>query len=328
MRTPEFWNEPDTTARLAVRILMPLGWAYGASVAWKARHAAPYRPQARVICVGNLTVGGTGKTPIAIALARRLTAQGHHPAFLSRGYGGKMRGPCFVDPANDSASETGDEPLLLAAAAPTIIARNRLSGAQLADEHGFDTIVMDDGHQNFTLAKDLSIVVVDAATGFGNGRVLPAGPLREPVAQGLARADAVVLVGTGAPDLSGYTGPVLRARLQPSASIALAGRPIVAFAGIGRPEKFFETLRAQGADLIEARRYPDHHPYTASEIARLKATSRDDGALLITTEKDYVRLAPMHREGIAILPIEAQFDDPAALDGLLTRLAGPHEETT
>ncbi len=315
------------TARLAARILSPLGWLYGASVAWKARHATPYRPQARVICVGNLTVGGSGKTPVALVLARRLAAQGHRPVFLSRGYGGKIGGPYLVDPAKDSAGETGDEPLLLAAAAPTIIARNRPSGARLADDNGFDTIVMDDGHQNFTLAKDLSIVVVDAEIGFGNGRVLPAGPLREPVAQGLARADAVVLVGNGAPGLPGFSGPVLRARLQPSKAPALAGTPIVAFAGIGRPEKFFETLRAQGAEVIEARRYPDHHPYTAAEIARLKAKARDNRALLITTEKDYVRLAPLHREGITVLPVEARFDDPAALDGLLTKVAGGPEET-
>lgn len=321
MRAPEFWAEPDHAARLAVRALAPLSWAYGATVAWKARHAKPYRPRAMVICVGNLTAGGSGKTPIAIEIARTLGARGLRPVLLTRGYGGKIRGPSFVDLANHSAAETGDEPLLLATAAPVIVARNRAAGAKLAEENGFDVIVMDDGHQNFTLAKDLSIIVVDVETGFGNGRVLPAGPLREPVAQGLARADAVILVGDGSPALTGFAGPVLRTHLQPVRGAGLAGKRVIAFAGIGRPEKFFDTLRAQGAQIVEARRYADHHAYTASEIARLNAKARDTDAILITTEKDFVRLAPVHREGIATLPVRAVFDDPKAMEHLLAKIA-------
>jgi len=321
MRAPEFWAEPDYTARLAVRMLTPLSWAYGATVAWKAKHARPYRPRAMVICVGNLTAGGSGKTPIAIEVARALGARGLRPVLLTRGYGGKVRGPSFVDLANHSAAQTGDEPLLLATAAPVIIARDRAAGAKLAEENGFDVIVMDDGHQNFTLAKDLSLIVVDAETGFGNGRVLPAGPLREPVAQGLARADAVVLVGDGSPELARFAGPVLRTHLQPVRENGLAGKRVIAFAGIGRPEKFFDTLRAQGAHIVEARRYADHHAYTASEIARLNAKARDTNAMLITTEKDFVRLAPIHREGIAALPVRAVFDDPQAMDHLLATIA-------
>lgn len=321
MRAPEFWSGRDHTARLAIAVLSPIGWVYGASVAWKRDAAHPHRAHARVVCVGNLTAGGSGKTPVAIAVARALHDRGRNPFVLSRGYGGRTRGPALIDPARDTAHDVGDEPLMLAAAAPVIVARDRRAGADLADTSGADTIVMDDGHQNFVLAKDLSLVVIDAETGFGNGHILPAGPLREPVAQGLARADAVILVGDGAPDLKGYSGPVLRARLVPVDVLGLKGAPAVAFAGIGRPEKFFETLRALGAELIETRGFADHHVYSASEIARLKAKAR--GALLVTTEKDFVRLTPAEREGMNFLPVRAAFDDPAAFARLLDSVVAP-----
>jgi tetraacyldisaccharide 4'-kinase len=315
MRAPEFWNGQDYTARLAMAALAPIGWVYGASIAWKRDHALPYRAKAKVICIGNLTAGGSGKTPIAIAFARALKERDLNAFILSRGYGGRTPGPALVDPAHDTDRDMGDEPLVLAAAAPVIVARDRKAGAELADASGADAIVMDDGHQNFALAKDLSIVVVDAETGFGNGRVLPAGPLRETVEQGLARADAVVLVGEGSPDLKGFAKPVLRARLVPVDVLGLKGVSAVAFAGIGRPEKFFDTLRALGADLVEARAFADHHVYTASEIARLKAKAR--GALLVTTEKDFVRLTPSERDGVNFMPVRAAFDDPAVFTRLL-----------
>jgi tetraacyldisaccharide 4'-kinase len=321
MRQPEFWNGRDRGARLALAALAPLGWAYGATVAWKRDHAKPHRPRSKVICIGNLTAGGTGKTPIAIAVTRALAERGERPFILSRGYGGRLRGPALVDPAHDTAQEVGDEPLLLARAAPVVVARDRALGAELADDQGATVIVMDDGHQNFALAKDISIVVVDAETGFGNGMVLPAGPLREPVAQGLARADAVVLVGNGAPDLKGFAGPVLRARLAAIDVVGLNGRDVVAFAGIGRPDKFFDTLKSLGAKLVETREYADHHAYTASEIARLQAKAR--GVLLVTTEKDYVRLTQTERDGVNFLPVRAAFDDPAALARLLDTIAPP-----
>ncbi len=320
MRAPEFWGAQSLPSRLAVLALTPLGWLYGASVSWKAKQAAPFRAKAKVICIGNLTAGGTGKTPVAIAIARALRAAGCNPAFLTRGYGGKARGPCLVDPSQDCAADVGDEPLLLAAAAPVIVSRDRAAGAKLADSQGFDTIVMDDGHQNFALTKDLSLVVVDAVAGFGNGHILPAGPLREPIAQGLSRADAVVLVGDGTPPLADFSGPVLRAQLRPAQQNDLAGQRVIAFAGIGRPEKFFATLRNQGAVLIETLHYADHHTYTAAEIARLNAKARDNDALLITTEKDYVRLSPMHREGVTMLPVQARFEHEATLASLLSRI--------
>jgi tetraacyldisaccharide 4'-kinase len=321
MRQPDFWTAQGFAARAALAALKPVGWAYGASVAWKRDHVVPHHPKAKVICVGNLTVGGTGKTPIAIAVARALKERGGNPFFLSRGYGGKQPGPALVDTAHDTAHDVGDEPLMLAAAAPVIVARDRKAGAELADANGAGAIVMDDGHQNFALAKDLSIVVVDAETGFGNGRVLPAGPLREPIVQGLARADAIVLVGDGAPDLKGFPGPVLRAHLVSVDMLGLRGKSVVAFAGIGRPEKFFDTLRARGAELIETRAYADHYAYTASDIARLKAKAR--GALLVTTEKDFVRLTPAQREGLNFLPVRAAFDDAATFAALLDTVVPP-----
>ncbi len=322
MRAPEFWNRKDHWSRLAVAALTPLGWLYSASVAWKARNAAPFRSSACVVCVGNLTAGGTGKTPVAIAIARALIARGRKPFFLSRGYGGRLRGPILVMPEH-TATDVGDEPLLLASAAPVVVSRNRREGAQLATEHGADVIVMDDGHQNFTLAKDLSLVVVDAEQQFGNGHILPAGPLREFVGQGLARADAVVIVGSGGLELPGFGGPILRAHMTHVDVPELKGRRVVGFAGIGRPEKFFRSLQAFGAEIVATKRFGDHHIYSLSEIARLKAKARSENALLVTTEKDYVRMTDVEREGIAVLPVRAAIDDPQALERLLDRLREP-----
>jgi len=322
MHAPEIWERQDFWSRLAVATLTPLGWIYGASVAWKAHNAAPYHAPVPVICIGNLTVGGTGKTPVAIAIARALVARGRRPFFLSRGYGGKLHGPIMVVPKH-RAEDVGDEPLLLAAAAPVIVSRNRAEGARLAVEHGADVIVMDDGHQNFTIAKDLSLIVVDAEQQFGNGNILPAGPLRESVSQGLARADAVLVVGDGELPLPGFGGPVLRAHLTHVEIPALKGRRLVAFAGIGRPEKFFRSLHAFGADVAATKRFGDHHLYTVSEIARLKATARAANALLVTTEKDYVRMTESECEGIVVLPVRAAIDNMPTLELLLDRLVGP-----
>lgn len=314
MRAPEFWNKDDWRSRL----LAPLGWLYGASVAWKEKRAVPYRSRAKVVCVGNLSVGGTGKTPVAIEIAEALKARGRHPVFLSRGYGGRLRGPIEIQEGN-SAADVGDEPLLLRHTAPVVVARNRAEGAQLAEALG-DTIVMDDGHQNFALAKDLSLIVVDGEAGFGNGRVVPAGPLREPIAQGLRRADAVVVVGDGQVLLGDFAQPVLRAHLVQH-GVNIAGHRVVAFAGIGRPDKFFHALELQGAVIAATKRYADHHTYTQAEIARLKSKARSLNAALVTTEKDFVRLTPTEREGIQALPVRAAFDQPEEIARLLDTLA-------
>lgn len=316
MRAPEFWARKDTTARLASLALSPIGWIYGASVAWKRDHVQPHRPRAMVVCIGNLTAGGSGKTPVAIAIASRLIENGVRCVFLTRGYAGRLQGPVLIEPAIHGARDVGDEALLLAAIAPTVVATDREAGAALADTLCADVIVMDDGYQNFALVKDLSIVVVDAQIGFGNGSVLPAGPLREPVSQGLARADAVALIGKGDVDLCGYHGPILRANLLPLTE-SLLGRRVVAFAGIGRPKKFFATLSALGADVLEMREFADHHFYSAHEIANIKESAERLQADLITTEKDFVRLEAAQRGGIRALRILAQFAAPEALEHLL-----------
>ena len=313
MRAPEFWKKRGLPARL----LAPLGALYGASVAFKARRATPFDPGIPVICVGNLTAGGSGKTPVAIAIADALRAKGHRPYFLTRGYGGSERGPALASRGH-SAEVMGDEALLLARTAPTIVARDRAAGARLAQAKGATVLVMDDGHQHFTLRKRLSLVVVDAENGFGNGFQIPAGPLREPVAQGLARADAVVLVGDGAPDLQDFPGPVLRAHLR-SEGGAFAGKQVFAFAGIGRPEKFVISLQDGGAIVTGSCFFADHHPYSEDEILELKAVAGD--AMLVTTEKDFVRLTTAQREGIRVLKVATHFDDARAMERLLDSAA-------
>lgn len=319
MRAPEFWSNNSGGARWLSRVLAPVGFVYGRTVKWKAANANSYRPKAKVICVGNLTAGGSGKTPVCLAIAKRLSAHHLRVVILSRGYGGKARGPVFVHPQTDLATDVGDEALMEAASARVIVAKDRRAGAELADIEETDVIIMDDGHQNFALTKDLSLVVVDAEAGFGNGRALPAGPLREPVTQGLSRADAVVLVGNGSPDLGKYRRPVVRAHLEPRGG-ALRGRRVVAFAGIGRPEKFFASLHEIGAEVISETAFPDHHVYSASEIARLKAKARGVQADPVTTEKDYVRLTPAERAGVDYLRVEAVFDDETAIMGMLDKL--------
>lgn len=313
MRAPEFWNRGGAAATL----LAPLGALHGLSVAWKALHAKPYRATAKVVCVGNLTAGGSGKTPVALAIAAFVQAKDRKVYFLTRGYGGSEAGPAEVKPG-DRTEQVGDEALLLSQAAPTIVARDRAQGAALAGARGADVIVMDDGHQNFTIAKDLSLVVVDGESGFGNGHMIPAGPLRESVRQGLRRADAVIVMGHGNPDLRGYQGPVLNAQLVPEGDF-LRGKRVFAFAGIGRPEKFVATLKVAGALVMGSQFFADHHPFQPSEIAALRA--RAGSAQLVTTEKDFVRLKERDRAGIAVLKVQARFDNPAALDALLDRIA-------
>jgi tetraacyldisaccharide 4'-kinase len=319
MRPPEFWSRNEPAARLIATALSPLGYFYGATVAWKHRRQRPWRSSASVVCVGNLTVGGSGKTPVAIALAGMFQAKGATVAFLSRGYGRRSSDAILVDAQDDSAADVGDEALLLSRIAPTIVSRNRAEGARLAEQHGADVIVMDDGHQNFTLAKDVALVVVDGENAFGNGGIVPVGPLREPVHQGLARADAVILMGDGAPPLSGFARPVFRARLM--SDRLFDGQKLIAFAGIGRPDKFFASLRALGAKLVEMHAFADHHAYTAAELAMLRDRAKNTGAGLITTEKDLVRLSVSDRIGIDVLPVHAMFEDPAALERFLIPLS-------
>jgi tetraacyldisaccharide 4'-kinase len=319
--TPEFWAHRG----LLSTVLEPAAWLYGRAAAARRRWTTPWHAPVPVVCVGNLVVGGAGKTPVALSLAQRLGERGRRVHMLSRGYGGRLAGPVLVDPAQHSADDVGDEPLLLAEVAPCWVARDRVAGAKAAIAAGADLLLLDDGFQNPTIAKDLSLVVVDGGYGFGNGRLLPAGPLREPLAEGLARADAIVLMGddaAGAATMLGGT-PLLRARLVPEQTADVAGRAVIALAGIGRPEKFFATLEEAGARLVRTYSFPDHHRYREDELARPIAESERAGAILITTAKDWVRLPPAMRARIHVLSVTVAWDDVAALDSLLGRaLAG------
>ena len=328
MRAPDFWTEDGALAAL----LAPLGAGYDLAGRLRRALVPSVAADIPVVCVGNLVAGGAGKTPVVLALVEALAARGAAAHCLSRGYGGRALGPRRVDAARDSAAEVGDEALLLARSAPSWVARDRAAGARAAAAAGAQVLVMDDGFQNPALAKDLSLVVVDGAYGFGNRRVMPAGPLRESPARGLARADAVVLLGRDERNLgqsleqrlgAGLDArrPLLGARLVPKAgSERLAGRKVLAFAGIGRPEKFFATLAGLGAEVTETRAFPDHHPYRATELRDLRERAHGLDAVLVTTEKDAVRLAPGQRDGIETLAVAIAWDDPAALQALLDKL--------
>ncbi|MGE0256152.1 MAG: tetraacyldisaccharide 4'-kinase [Alphaproteobacteria bacterium] len=320
MRRPEFWDRPPG---LAAALLAPAGalWTAGGRIRQLA--ARPARAAVPVVCVGNVTVGGSGKTPVALSLARRLAAL--RPVFLTRGHGGRLAGPVAVDLARHAARDVGDEALLLARAATTVVARDRRAGAALAAHLGASVVIMDDGLQNPGLRKDLSLLVVDGEAGFGNGLVMPAGPLREPVGDGLARADAVVIVGEDRHGLAAMLGerrPLLRARIEATeAGAVVARRRVVAFAGIGRPEKFFATLRALGCDLVAAHPFADHHVFTPDEIMRLVEAAAARDALPVTTEKDWVRLPAEAQPMVTVLPVMLRWADAAALDRVLAPLS-------
>lgn len=317
MKAPAHWQR---TSALSLA-LMPLSWCVAMGGRARRAWANPARAPVPVICIGNLVAGGAGKTPVAIAVADALFRHGRTVHFLSRGYGGREVGPLRVDPDRHTANDVGDEPLLLARRAPTWIARDRASGAASAANEGAEIVVMDDGFQNPTIAKDLSFVVVDGGYGFGNGHVMPAGPLREPLADGFSRADAVILME---PDEAGIaaalptTVPVLRAALRPTEPDALSGKSVYAFAGIGRPEKFFATLREMGAILAGTREFPDHHAYSDADTKELIDAARQAAAIPVTTEKDTVRLPPPVRTDVTAVPVEIGWDDEKALEALLS----------
>jgi tetraacyldisaccharide 4'-kinase len=322
MREPAFWQPPSTWLS---RLLMPLGAIYG-EVAGARMARKGVDIGIPVFCVGNYHVGGAGKTPTTLALVQLLRDLGETPVVLSRGYGGSLRGPVKVDPAKHQASDVGDEPLMMARHVGVVISRDRVPGAALARSTGASVIVMDDGFQNPAIAKDASLIVIDGNRGLGNGRVLPAGPMRAPLDLQIARTDALVVIGDGvaaagvAALVAGKGGPVLTARLMPDAAsvTALRGKRVLAFAGIGDPERFFRTLRNSGVDVTVEKAFADHHPYTPGDLDALTVEARRDGLTLVTTAKDFVKLQTMPAAAdIVSFAVTLVFEDKAALQAFV-----------
>jgi tetraacyldisaccharide 4'-kinase len=322
MRSPEFWRGEGWLPMM----LSPAAVAFDGAGRLRRHFARPYTAPVPLICIGNLVVGGAGKTPLTLALASELARKGVTAHVLTRGYGGRERGPLKVDPSRHDAEAVGDEALLLAAAATTWISSDRAAGAAAAAA-GADLILMDDGLQNPTVRRDLSILVIDGGYGFGNGRVMPAGPLREGLSPGLDRVQAAVLIGEDRHGAAARLGslPLAQARLEPTvAGCALAGTRVLGFAGIGRPDKFFETLRNIGTEIVGTEAFGDHHRYSPSELAGLIDRAAAAGATLVTTTKDWVRLPMAYRERVRTLPVELAWQSPTdravifdALQGVL-----------
>jgi tetraacyldisaccharide 4'-kinase len=330
MREPTFWWR---NAGRAAALLGAASAVYGA-LAVRRMLKTGRRAGIPVLCVGNFTLGGAGKTPTALALAGMLLEEGERPYFLSRGYGGRLSGPIQVDPVEHRARDVGDEPLLLARRAPTIVAHDRVAGARAARDAGATVVVMDDGFQNPSLHKDVSLIVVDTRRGIGNQRVFPGGPLRAPLERQLARTNAILLVGEGeASDELQQAAhrrniPVFRAAFVPDADAvaSLSGHKVLAFAGIGDPQKFFATLQKAGIAAPVTQAFPDHYRYTPADCAVLLRRAEQEGLTLLTTEKDLVRIAGDEKLAalaaqVRSLPVTLVPGDPAALrDWLLPLL--------
>ena len=322
MREPAFWHRPRS---LKSHLLRPLAALYGAITALRMQRKG-FDAGVPVFCVGNYHLGGAGKTPTVLALANILSELGERPVVLSRGYGGERRGPVLVDPGRHSAQEVGDEPLMLAAHLPVVVARDRVDGVALAKSRLASVILMDDGFQNPALVKDVALIVIDSERGIGNGLVFPAGPLRAPLPAQLARTDALVVIGAGAAakDVAAAVAapgkPVLAAHLEPDPAAVkqLRGQRVLAFAGIGDPGRFLRTLQASGIEVAQQKAFADHHRFSLGEIAALVADAKRDGLIPVTTEKDLVRLrgdaqlSALARE-IVPFPVTLQFDDAERL---------------
>lgn len=323
MHPPSWWQNED--GQSLPKYLGPLGTIYGQIVKTRFRYTKPYACKLPIICVGNFTLGGTGKTPISIKLAQILIDQGWQPSFLSRGYKGKYRGPLLVDPQDHTAKDVGDEPLLLSAHAPTIIAKYRVDGAWLIEQRNSNIIIMDDGFQNPTLRKTLSLVALDAQAGLGNERIFPAGPLRAPMNFQLAHADAVIITGDAKSNAQeeelrskyNYKKPIFYGKLAPSDDTHwLNEKPILAYAGIAQPEKLFNSLTQAGGKVIRRIPFPDHYNFTAKDAAHLTKLALNDDLQLITTEKDLARINEGEHHQLRALkrmsrtfPVQFEFKD-------------------
>ncbi|MGB2000207.1 MAG: tetraacyldisaccharide 4'-kinase [Candidatus Puniceispirillaceae bacterium] len=323
IKTPAFWSHRGAAA-LALLPLTPLWWLAGAL---KGATARPYRSAIPVVCVGNLTAGGTGKTPLVGWLADRLAERGWQPAILTRGYGGSAAGPVWVDPAEHDAGFCGDEPLMLADGRAVMVARDRAAGARAIGSSGsYDIIIMDDGMQNPTLHRTLTIGVFDGGSGIGNGWLIPAGPLRTPFASGVEQLDLAVINGADETGLASRLSDRVQlfdAILRPEAGVieAFDQTPLLAFAGIGRPGRFFASIEAIGGQIAKKLSFADHHPYSQQDLAQIQEDAQRHGAEMITTHKDWMRLPADWRARVAMLPVSVDMgNETGFLDAIETHL--------
>jgi tetraacyldisaccharide 4'-kinase len=317
MREPDFWYRPPSLMSL---LLSPLGALYG-MVTGRRMGRTGFDAGIPVLCVGNYHVGGAGKTPMVLALTNLLRDLGETPIVLSRGYGGRLRGPIMVDPARHEAAEIGDEPLMLARTVPVVVARDRINGVAMAKSRNASVILMDDGFQSPAIAKDASLIVIDSDRGLGNGKIFPAGPLRAPLSTQIARTDALIVIGDGsaagavAAAVAAQGRMVLSAHLRPdeAAVASLRGKRVLAFAGIGDPDRFFRTLRSCGIEVVAERAFPDHHAFSEDEIAALTAEATREALTAVTTEKDMVRLKPRAAKHVVPFAVTLEPENPAQL---------------
>lgn len=316
--TPKFWEDSNSYMSY---LLAPFSWFYRSGTAIHKWLSHPYQASVPVISVGNFVLGGAGKTPVTIALAQKLKAMGYNPHIISRGYGGSLAGPIAVDLSHHQFHEVGDEPLLLAKYAPTWISRNRRAAVPLAIQAGANVLLLDDAHQNYSIKKDLSFVVVNGYQGFGNGHVFPAGPLRQSIASGLKETTAIIFIrddNEPLPEpLNHLPCAIIGAKTVPD---NLKPCPVIAFAGIGYPEKFRQTLHSAGYVIKGFTAFPDHYPYTEEDLRKLRMRARVERAKLITTEKDYLRIPESCRSQVLTLPIHLQFQPSIAIEALLKEL--------
>ena len=314
MKTPAFWSSKTFLSTL----LIPISILYDMAGTLSRARIKPVAFHIPIICVGNLTAGGAGKTPIALYIGERLKAKNIDAYFLSRGYGGKLEGPLLVKPGKHKATDVGDEPLLLAELLPTVVAKDRVSGANYAITKGAKALIMDDGFQNRSVVKNLSLLIVDGMRGFGNGRMIPAGPLRERPEEGYKRAHAVIVMNrtTTLPKLPADR-PVFFARTHPKDAANFKGKKIFAFCGIAYPQKFFEMLRTTGAKVVAEQAFADHYQYTALDLRKLLLKSYVEDAVLVTTTKDYARLPEQFRDSVAVMELGIELENPAMFDSVL-----------